>query len=61
MHSVDRISVLQVVLAPLGEELLANQGDEIFQIGVLSKLPVLSGVENRALNLVSQRTNHRLE
>ena len=61
MHSVDRISVLQVVLAPLGEELLANQGDEIFQIGVLSKLPVLSGVENRALNLVSQRTNHRLD
>ena len=61
MHSVDRISVLQVVLAPLGEELLANQGDEIFQIGVLSKLPVLSGVENRALNLVGQRTNHRLD
>lgn len=61
MHSVDRISVLQVVLAPLGEELLANQGDEIFQIGVLSKLPVLSGVENRAFNLVGQRTNHRLD
>ena len=46
VHRVDSVSILQVVLAPLWEELLSDQSDQIFQVSILSQFPILSGIHN---------------
>lgn len=52
VHLVDRFNILHVLLAPLRQQLLSNQVDQILDILVLSELFVFSWILQSHFDLV---------
>jgi len=58
VHLVDCLLVTHVLLAPLGQQLLSDQEDQIFDVFVVSQIHVLSWVLESHLDFVHKRSAH---
>ena len=58
MHLVDALKILNVLLAPLWQQLLTEQVNKVLNILVIGKINVLARVCKAHLDLVHERSAH---
>ena len=59
MHIIDRLRILHVFAAPLGQQLLSQQEDEVLHVWVLSELDALLGEFQAHLDFIEHWPQHR--